>query len=99
MRHIITGLNDRLVAVLERLRDKELAGKKLRQEIRRTEVVCDLAREIVDTYVIVILSERFIARYGLPTECAEANKTIAEIRRLIARRERTAREAVTCRAS
>lgn len=55
----LTDLNNHLFAQLERLSDEDLLGDKLEEEIRRSEAVCDVSKQIIANGALALKAEKF----------------------------------------
>lgn len=61
MKNKLTDLNDHLFAQLERLSDESLDGEDLDKELRRSEAVAGVAREIIQTGRLVLRAQQLFS--------------------------------------
>jgi len=61
MKNKLTDLNDYLFLQLERLDNEELEGEKLAEEIKRSQAVASVAREIIDNGRLVLSAQKALA--------------------------------------
>lgn len=60
MRNGLTDLNNHLFEQLERLNDDELKGEALKEEITRSKMIEDVAKQIINNGRLVLDSQKFI---------------------------------------
>lgn len=60
MRNKLTDLNDHLFEQIERLNDEELQGEALREEIKRSKAIENVAKQIINNGRLVLDSHRFV---------------------------------------
>ena len=54
MKNILTDLNEYLFDTLDRITNDDLSDEKLEQEIKRTETVVKVAKEIIDNGTLAL---------------------------------------------
>jgi hypothetical protein len=62
MKNKLSDLNDHLFAQMERLNDESIKGDKLQEEIKRSNAMAGIAKQIISNANIVLQAER--ARHG-----------------------------------
>lgn len=60
MRNNLTDLNNHLFEQIERLNDEELQGEALKEEIRRSKAIEDVAKQIINNGRLVLDSQKFV---------------------------------------
>lgn len=64
MKNKITDLNNHLFAQLERLGDEDMSSDSLEIEIKRSQAIANIARNIVDTSRITLEAMKLMERSG-----------------------------------
>ena len=59
MRNTLTDLNNHLFAQLERLRDEDLKGEELKEELQRSSAVSKVAQNIINNGSLVLQAQKF----------------------------------------
>lgn len=60
MRNNLTDLNNHLFEQIERLNDEELQGEALKEEIKRSKAIEDVAKQIINNGRLVLDSQKFV---------------------------------------
>lgn len=60
MRNNLTDLNNHLFEQIERLNDDELQGEALKEEIKRSKAIEDVAKQIINNGRLVLDSQKFV---------------------------------------
>lgn len=60
MKNNLTDLNNHLFEQIERLNDEELQGEALREEIKRSKAIENVAKQIINNGRLVLDSQRFV---------------------------------------
>lgn len=63
MRNTLGDLNNHLFMQLERLRDEELSGEGLKEEVLRSRAITSVAKEIIANADIVLQAKKFSNEY------------------------------------
>ena len=63
----LQDLNNHLFEMIERLKDDELAGDRLKEELERAKAVDNLSGRILDNYSLKVKTAEMYLGYGLMT--------------------------------
>nr|DAD67401.1 MAG TPA: hypothetical protein [Siphoviridae sp. ctt5z12] len=63
----LQDLNNHLFEMIERLKDDELAGDRLKEELERARAVDNLSGRILDNYSLKVKTAEMYLEYGLMT--------------------------------
>jgi hypothetical protein len=89
MKNKMIDLNNHLFAQLERLSDEELSPEQLDKEIKRTDAIVDVSKQIIDGATLAFKAAELVAEYGgdfsgmLPTNNGKPVEMIQDKNRLI----------------
>ena len=64
MKNTLCDLNNALFEQIERLQDDTLSDDELEKEIKRTEAVTKIAKNIIDNGVLVLSVKKHLDEYG-----------------------------------
>ncbi|WP_299009976.1 hypothetical protein [uncultured Caulobacter sp.] len=64
MKNKIIDMNNHLFAQLERLSDEDLTSEQIEREIKRTEAIVDVAKQIVSAADLTLKAASLVAEYG-----------------------------------
>ena len=64
MKNKLTDLNNHLFEALERLNDDDLTGEELDKEIKRSEAISKVAKNIIDNGALALQAQKHFDEYG-----------------------------------
>lgn len=64
-RNTLLDLNNHLFEQLERLNDPDLKGEQLKEELKRTKSMTDVAKRVIEVNALVLDAQKHIDEYGL----------------------------------
>ena len=64
MKNKLSDLNNHLFAQLERLSEEDLTGEQLELEVKRTDAIVDVAKQIVSNADLQLKAASLVAEYG-----------------------------------
>lgn len=65
MKNTITSLNNYLFESIERLNDDSLSDEQLEKEIKRSEAIQKVAKNIIDTGELALRAKKHFDEYGI----------------------------------